>query len=232
MTQLTQHITEFGTVLPQRVIIPENQKKIIVVDTLHSGEIAISENSELLLIAILTKGWTDKKILNFFLDGENSRLDFLALIVGENANEFQFETISNHHMPHTQAYYHVRAALFDKSKVNYKGNLVIQKNAQLTNTYLAHHSLMLSKDAKVETIPSLEIQADDVKAGHAATIGQLDEEAMFYLQSRGIDKKIAEKLLIKAFMDHDLSLIPDGGTRSVVADGIENALAKHLNLLP
>ena len=220
--------TEFGTVLPEKVIVEKGQKKIIVANTIQNGEVSVEENSELTLVMILTKGWEDKKILNLFLDGENSKITFLAFIIARDSEEFKFETISNHQVEKTEAYYHVRAAMFDKSKVYYKGNLNIDKGGQITNTYLSHDTLMLSKDARVETIPSLEIEADDVKAGHAATVRRIDEEMLFYLASRGIGQKEAEEMLIKGFMEATLDLVPDESTRRVIIDNIENALPGHI----
>ena len=83
---------------------------------------------------------------------------------------------------------------------------------------------MLSKDAKAKTIPSLEIKANDVKAGHSATIGKVDKDLLFYLQSRGINKKLGEKLLIRGFLEADLQKIHDEKTRLKVAQELEKSL--------
>ncbi|MFA5821100.1 MAG: SufD family Fe-S cluster assembly protein [Candidatus Gracilibacteria bacterium] len=218
------HLTEFGTKLPRNLTIKTKEHRILVADTLNTTDIILEENSSLTLVAVLTKGWTEKQFLNFYLDGENATLNFIAMIIAKGSNEFPFETISNHEIPRTSAYYKVRGAMFDNSKVYYKGNLIIKKGAQITDTHLAHHTLMLSRNAKVETIPSLEILADDVKAGHAATIGRVDEEMLFYFQSRGLDKKTATTSLTRAFMHSDLEHIPDADARMVVAEMIEKEL--------
>ena len=119
--------------------------------------------------------------------------------------------------------------MFDQSEVDYKGNITIKPKANLTNAYLAHHTLMLSKNAKTHTIPSLEIQADDVKAGHAATIGNVDEDLIFYLESRGLDKKSAQNLLIKSFMENDIKKIPDKKIQTILKKEIKKLLTKNLN---
>lgn len=222
---MTHHITEFGTALPKKLTISQNEKKVMVCTTLNTSDIILEDNANLTLIALISKGWHEKQFLNFYLDGKFSHLTFIALIFGENYEEFPFETISNHEIPHTEGYYHVRSALADHSKIFYKGNLIIKKSAQITNCHLSHDTLMLSKNAKVETIPSLEIQADDVKAGHSATISKVDPELLFYFQSRGMAQKEASTLLTKAFMSADLDKISDPEVRK----HLDNALDDLLN---
>ena len=217
-------LPEFIGTLPPTLKIPANKENIIITDYLQNSTITVSKGSNTTLIAFLKKGWADLQKLHFNFEGENSTLTFLAFIIGKDLEKFPFETISNHNIPHTNAYYYVRCALFDKSEVDYTGNLIIKPKAQLTDSYLAHHTLMLSKHAKTRTVPCLEIEADDVKAGHAATIGRIDEDLTFYLESRGLDKNHSLELLIKAFMQTDLQKIPSEEIRQVMAHEIEASL--------
>lgn len=209
--------------------VPENftlsGTKTIITNSIKTGTIKIAADSNITFVALLSEGWSELQKLQFNFEEENSTLNFVAFIVGKNENKFPFETISHHTATHTNAYYHLRSAMFDKSEVNYTGKLNIKPSAQLTDSYLAHHTLMLSKDAKVHTIPSLEIEADDVKAGHAATIGKMDEDLIFYLESRGIDKKTGQDLLVKGFMETDLKQIPNETLRKMVSEEIENSLS-------
>ncbi len=145
-----------------------------------------------------------------------------------NKENFNFETLSNHYSPETNAYYYTRATQLDKSKVRYRGSLNIKPKAQLTDSYLAHHTLMLSDKARTETIPSLEIEADDVKAGHAATIGQVDEEILHYMTSRGIDDKSAKDLMIKGFMEAELHMIPSEAVRMSLIKETEKFINPYL----
>lgn len=196
--------------------------QITVVHTLKTADIHVPANTRLTYVALLQEGWEEKQTLNFYCNGENSEVNFLAFILAKDEQSFPFETISNHTVPHTNAYYTIRAAMFDKSRVDYRGQLNIKPKAQQTDSYLAHHSLMLSKDAKVNTIPCLEIEADDVKAGHAATIGKVDEDMLFYLATRGIAEKEAQHMLIQGFMETDLKKIPN--------EEIQQQLAKEIEL--
>lgn len=188
--------------------------KVQIVEKLENSKIEVDD--ELLYIAILDKGWKGKKIINFEFKNRNSRLNFFTFILGKNNQSFQFETISDHKAEDTYAHYSIRGALLDKSKIDFKGNIKVNKKAQNADTYLANHTLMLSDLAKTKTIPCLEIEADQVKAGHAATIGKVNDDMMFYLKSRGIDKKTGQDILIKGFLSTDVKLIPDKETRDLI----------------
>lgn len=196
----------------------------ILTYSLKTATIPVPANTDLTYVAFLKTGWQTPQKLQFDFEGENSTLNFIALILGLNRETFPFETISNHTVPHTKAYYNIRAAMFDRSEIDYRGSLNIKKPAQITDCYLAHHTLMLSPNAKTRTIPSLEIEADDVKAGHAATIGKVDDELLFYLAARGIDKKQAQSLLIKSFLETDLKKIPDPNLQILLTKNIEESL--------
>ncbi len=203
-------IKEKSDVLVSKTVtIQRNREEILVVDTLENVTITLEEGAKLTYIYCGFDGLQQTKKITFEFAGREAELKFLGLIIGSGKNEFTFETISHHKVPQTKAHYFVRAAMFDHSKVDYKGNIIIEKPAQITDSYLAHHTLLLSDFARARTIPALEIEADDVKAGHAATIGKVDEEVMFYLQSRGIDKKQAEILQISGFFEQELSMISD-----------------------
>ena len=99
--------------------------------------------------------------------------------------------------------------LDDHSKGSYKGELKILPNAQQTEAYQTNRNILLSRQAEMLTEPQLEIYADDVKASHGATTGQLDESALFYMQQRCIDRDTAAKLLLCAFFDDVLKTLSD-----------------------
>lgn len=94
----------------------------------------------------------------------------------------------------------VRAVVKDNAQFTAKGKMVIAKNIKGVNVFLRFKVLLVGKNAKAEVVPELEILSDDVKAGHAASIGRIDQEQLFYLMSRGLSKKESEKLIIKAFL--------------------------------
>jgi Fe-S cluster assembly protein SufD len=94
-----------------------------------------------------------------------------------------------------------KGILDKKSRAEFIGKVTVHENAQHINAHQSNHNLLLSDNAEVKTNPELEIYADDVKCSHGATIGQIDEEALFYLRSRGIEKHAAYEVLVEAFAD-------------------------------
>lgn len=206
------------------LVIARGANMVCVASVAEDCKVLLEEGARLTYILFATKGWEGKPKICFEFVGKNSELQCLGVIVGTENSIFAFETVSRHLVPNTKASYRVRAAMFDRSVVDYKGNLVITKAAQMTDTYLSHDTLLLSDFARAKSVPALEIEADDVKAGHAATIGKVDEELMFYLLSRGISSKEAEQLLINGFFESQLALIPDEEIREALKNKIVKAL--------
>lgn len=213
--------------LPKKLEI--SGKQLFITDEVQNSEIHVAENSTLTMVALLSKGFEDRRKLNFHVNGQNSTVNFIGIVIADGEENFPFETASNHYVPNTQAFYYLRSAMFDKAEIDYKGNLIIKKEAQQTDSYLAHNTLMLSKKAKTNTMPCLEIEADDVKAGHAAAIGKVDDELLFYLESRGIDRKQGQEMLIKGFLEADLNMIDSEEARTFIVKEIDKKLNARSN---
>ncbi len=213
--------------LPKKLEI--SGKQLFITDEVQNSEIHVAENSTLTMVALLSKGFEDRRKLNFHVNGQNSTVNFIGIVIADGEENFPFETASNHYVPNTTAFYYLRSAMFDKSKIDYKGNLIIKKEAQQTDSYLSHNTLMLSKKAKTNTMPCLEIEADDVKAGHAAAIGRVDDELLFYLESRGIDKRQGQEMLIKGFLEADLNMIDSEEARTFIVQEIDKKLNARSN---
>ena len=103
----------------------------------------------------------------------------------------------------------LKFVLDDQAKGSFRGELKIQPDAQQTEAYQTNRNILLSRQAEMLTEPQLEIYADDVKASHGATTGQLDESALFYMQQRCIDRDTAAKLLLCAFFDEVIKTLSD-----------------------
>lgn len=107
-----------------------------------------------------------------------------------------------HHLaPHTKANVSLKGVATDQSQISFTGKILIEAGCFDTNSFLEERILLLSDQAKAQAIPELEIKCDDVRCSHAATISRLSEEQLFYLMTRGIDRKEAEKMLINGFLD-------------------------------
>jgi Fe-S cluster assembly protein SufD len=208
----------------RELVIPAHTDMVCLASAAQETTVILQENTRLTYVLFATEGWEGTPKITFEFQGKNSELQCLGLIVGTGSKVFAFETISRHLTTNTKASYRIRAAMFDRSVVDYKGNLVIPKPAQLTDTYLSHDTLLLSDYARAHTVPALEIEANDVKAGHAATIGKVDDELKFYLLSRGIEAQEAEQLLINSFFESQLALITDEEMRESLKTSLLQAL--------
>lgn len=118
----------------------------------------------------------------------------------------------------------LKFVLDDQAKGSFRGELKIQPDAQQTEAYQTNRNILLSRQAEMLTEPQLEIYADDVKASHGATTGQLDESALFYMQQRCIDRDTAAKLLLCAFFDEVIKTLSDTQLQEELVEKINNIL--------
>lgn len=214
------------------LVISRGEEKTVVVEQLQDMTVTLEEGAKLTFVLLAKDGWDgsgdgtveERPKLKFDFVGRNSELNFLGFVVGRGDAKFPFETISKHRVPQTKAHYHVKAAMYDASHMDYTGTLVIDKSAQLADVYLASHTLLLSDKARARTIPALEIEADDVVAGHAATIGKIDRKLLFYVKSRGISADEAERVLISGFFESQLKMIGDEQVREDLRRSIVKSL--------
>jgi len=108
----------------------------------------------------------------------------------------------------------IKGALKDSASHVYRGLIKIEKAAKNTSSYLSDHALALSKNASANSIPSLMIDNNDVKCGHSASVGNVDEEKLLYIMSRGLDRKSAENLIVEGFFSHMIASVPSEKMRS------------------
>ena len=118
----------------------------------------------------------------------------------------------------------IKFVLEDNARGRFIGDLKIAPDAQQTEAHQTNRNLVLSETAEMRTQPQLEIYADDVKATHGASTGQLDESALFYMQQRGIDKQKARQLLVNAFMKDVLNTISDEALREQLLNAIDGVV--------
>lgn len=137
-----------------------------------------------------------KKIKNYNYNGRSINK---ALIV-KSGEEVNLTTVSIYKKPHQEGEVEIKAVVEGNGYLRLKGVIKINKGAVAANGFLRHAVLLVGDKARAESIPELEIECDDVKASHAASIGRIDEEQLFYLMSRGFSRDEAVELIVKAFM--------------------------------
>jgi len=162
--------------------------------------------------------------LNARLLGPGANSDMLGLYFGDDSQHFDHNTSQDHLAPNTASDLLYKGALDAASRSVFRGIIRVHPKAQKTDAYQTNRNLLLSEHARADSLPNLEIQADDVKCSHGATVGQLDEESRFYLMSRGLSREHAERLVVLGFLGEVLSRLPLGGVVEKVTNVIEAKL--------
>ncbi len=139
------------------------------------------------------------------LQAPGAHSEMLALTVAHGTQEFDQRTLQIHQAPHTSSNLLYKNALLGSAKTIFSGLIVVDPDAQKTDAYQSNRNLMLSDDAEANSLPGLEIQANDVRCTHGATSSRIDAEQEFYLQARGIPKADADELLTFGFFEEVLS---------------------------
>ena len=147
-----------------------------------------------------------------------------GLYFADDTQLMDHDTQQNHNAPSTTSDLLFKGALKDKSRSVWQGMIYVRPGAQKTDGFQANRNLILSRGARADSIPGLEIAADDVRCTHAATVSQLDEEPIFYLMSRGIPRPEAEKLAVDGFFGPIMERIPFENVRDRLQASIEAKL--------
>lgn len=138
---------------------------------------------------------------NYYLNGVGSSVQDAEVVFGNNDQSFDLSSNLIHQKPSTEGQVVQRSVLKNKSKSLFKGMIKILETASQSKSFLSGRSILLDKDAKSDSIPGLEILTNDVKATHSASVAQIDEEQIFYLGSRCLDRSDAEKIIVEGFLE-------------------------------
>ncbi|RRJ94881.1 Fe-S cluster assembly protein SufD [Opitutaceae bacterium TAV4] len=136
--------------------------------------------------------------------GPGAHSEMLALTIASGAQEFDQRTLQTHAAPHTSSNLLYKNALLDTAKTIFSGLIIVEPDAQKTDAYQSNRNLMLSDTAEANSLPGLEIEANDVRCTHGSTTSRIEPEQQFYLQARGIDPKNAHELLVFGFFEEVL----------------------------
>jgi Fe-S cluster assembly protein SufD len=159
----------------------------------------LKKNSTFTHYSVTLGGSIVRNDTNIILNDENGTGNLYGLYLTEGNQHVDNHTLIDHAMPHCQSNEMYKGVLNDNSRGVFNGKVFVREDAQKTNAYQSNKAILLSDTATIDTKPQLEIYADDVKCSHGAAIGQLDDEAVFYLRSRGIGADMAKTVLIRAF---------------------------------
>ena len=162
--------------------------------------------------------------INAKLDGENIECNLYGLYLGNKNQQIDNHTFIEHSEPNSNSNELYKGILDNEAKGIFSGKILVQKEAQKTNAFQSNKSVLLSDKAISNSKPQLEIYADDVKCSHGATVGKLDQEALFYIRSRGVPLEAARSMLIRAFIDDVVKEI----TIEQLKEKVNHTIFEHL----
>jgi Fe-S cluster assembly protein SufD len=168
----------------------------------------------------LTKNFSDLDLV-----GEGAQGRMSGFYFTDGIQHLDHDTQQNHFAPHTTSDLLFKGALKGKSRSVWQGMIYVAPGAQKTDGYQANRNLILSEGARADSIPGLEILADDVRCTHGATVGKLEQEPLFYLKSRGIPQAEAERLAVEGFFDPIMQRIPFEGVRERFQNSIQQKMS-------
>jgi Fe-S cluster assembly protein SufD len=160
----------------------------------------------------------NQMFLRFAGEGTIANIRGASLLRGRQHSDVTL--LADHTVPGCQSREVFKSVLDGQSRGIFQGKIIVQPHAQKTDAKMASHALLLSEDAEADHKPELEIFADDVQCGHGATVGDLDEDLLFYLRARGIPQAEAESLLIQAFVGDAIEGIEHAGLREVLMEAV------------
>ncbi len=168
----------------------------------------------------LTKNFSDLD-----LAGEGAQGRMSGFYFTDGTQHLDHDTQQNHLAPHTTSDLLFKGALKGKSRSVWQGMIYVAPGAQKADGYQANRNLVLDDQSRADSIPGLEILADDVRCTHGATVGKLEQEPLFYLKSRGIPQREAEQLVVEGFFDPIMQRIPFEGVRERFQQAIQDKLS-------
>jgi Fe-S cluster assembly protein SufD len=184
----------------------------------------VGREGELQWIQTLLGGRITKSNSYFDLDGPGARVYVHGFMFGDERQHFHLHTLQRHLKEHGTSDLLIKGCLKDHARSVYQGLIQVSEGAQRTDAYQANRNLLLSDTSRADSIPGLEILANDVRCTHGATIGQVDEEQMFYLMARGLLRSQAQRLIVEGFFAPVLDRIPLEGVRERLRQAIETKI--------
>jgi Fe-S cluster assembly protein SufD len=154
------------------------------------------------------------------LDGQGSWARMSGLFFANGRQHFDLDTQQNHNAPDTVSDLLYKGALKDNARSVWQGLIKALPDSQRIDGFQANRNLLLEDTARADSIPGLEIEADDVRCTHAATVGQIDKQEVFYLMARGIPRDTAVRMIVEGFFTPVMERIPIEGVRDRIAQRI------------
>lgn len=218
----TELVAAEGAVVSHYRIQQENPE-LFQISTLRMQQ---KKSANLSSHSLLLGGAIVRNNVHPVLAGEGGECLINGLFLGRDREHLDNYMLVEHASPHCESRQFYHGILDDQAHGVFHGRIIVHKDAQKTDAKQTNRNLLLSDDAQIDTKPQLEIFADDVKCTHGATIGQMEENALFYMRARGIDELSARRLLLEAFASECLDRMKEGPARAHLADLIRDHISR------
>ena len=191
------------------------------------GRVRLSDDTEFYSSSFFRGANIGRYDLNVLVDGERSHCDLKGLYVTSDEQHMDNFINIDHAKPNSSSNLFYKGILSGKSKAVFGGTVLVRKEAQKTFSVQSDKNLILSDQAEVDSKPALFIYADDVQCAHGATAGNIDEDSVFYMRSRGIDLEAASKLLIYGFADEIISFVEETELKNFIEQKFLESLPSY-----
>jgi Fe-S cluster assembly protein SufD len=192
----------------------------------HYGNVRaqVGRDAELQWMQVMVGGRMTKANAYFNLNGQGARAFVNGFMFGDQRQHFHLHTLQRHLQPHTTSDLLIKCCLKDRARSVYQGLIQVAEGAQRTDAYQANRNLLLSDQARADSIPGLEILANDVRCTHGATLGFVEPEHLYYLMARGLPRVAAQRLIVEAFFEPVIARIPLETVRERLRGEIERKI--------
>lgn len=204
---LTNSVTEIYAAKHANIDYYKVQNNVKSASLIDNTYISQKDTSTVKVHTFSFGGKLTRNNLNFYQEGEHVNSTMKGVSILGEKQHIDHHTLVHHRQPNCESHQDYKGIYGEKSTGVFNGKIIVDKIAQKTNAFQQNNNILISDKATINTKPQLEIFADDVKCSHGCTIGQLDEEALYYLRSRGIPKKEASALLMYAFANNVLESV-------------------------
>jgi Fe-S cluster assembly protein SufD len=184
----------------------------------------LAQNARLRMFGATLGSRLQKAYWEVMLDGPGAEAEIAGLAFGDATQHLDHQSLQAHRAPQTTSRLKLKVAVRDRARSVYSGLIDVDREAQQTDAYVQNRNLILSHGATADSVPRLEIRANDVRCGHGATAGHIDDDHRFYLMARGVTAEDADRLIVRGFLDDALDQCPHRGVAALIGELLDHEL--------
>ncbi len=229
--EFRSEVSGYLNVVVELVVADEAHLEYVTIQHHHSEtrqfgthRATVGRDAELDWVAAALGGTRAKSRMESLLAGEGARVKVTGAYYLNGTEHIDYDTTQEHAAPNTMSDLAFKGVLDDRARAVWRGVIRVDKGAQKTDAYQENRNLLLSTDAQATPIPGLEIEANDVRCTHGATVGQVDGGQLFYLMARGLDRTEAQRLIVRGFFEPVLERIGSPDARDRLAAALESRI--------